>query len=67
MLQKRGEDRKAKDLLIRCMAELVARVKEDEDEEFYLKPYKVHRAAYLKLFPQGQAELIRKGLVENPR
>lgn len=67
VLQKRGEDRKAKDLLIRCMAELVARVKEDEDEEFYLKPYKIHRAAYLKLYPQGQAELIRKGLVENPR
>ncbi|MFO0978618.1 MAG: hypothetical protein U0996_19585 [Planctomycetaceae bacterium] len=68
VLQKKGEDRKAKDLLIRCMTELVERIGEQGggEAEYYLKPYQMHRAAYLRLYPQGQAELNRKGLVENP-
>ncbi|MBL8811255.1 MAG: hypothetical protein JNM43_13855 [Planctomycetaceae bacterium] len=68
VLQKKGEDRKAKDLLIQCMTELASRIREGSysDINYLLEPYQLHRAAYLRLYPQGQAELNRKGLVENP-
>lgn len=77
VLQKRGEEEKAKDLLIRCMTELAGRMKDDrvgplrqrprQNSKLFLTPYQAHRTAFLKLFPQEKAELTRRGLVENPR
>ncbi len=67
--QRRGEIDKAKELLVDCLVKLTAEARAAKYEGALLRAteqYQVHRRTYLRLFPEGAAELEAKGLPENP-
>ena len=62
---RRGETEAAKQLLIDCMQKLVAEFRESKyrsDQELFAGDFRHHRATYLRLFPDGEAELSKQGL-----
>lgn len=64
-----GEIDKARELLVDCLVKLTAEARAAKYEGALLRAteqYQVHRATYLRLFPEGAAELEAKGLPDKP-
>ena len=67
--QRRGEIDKARETLVDCLHKLAAEARSAKYEGTLLRAteqYKAQRGTYLRLFPDGAAELEAKGLPENP-
>lgn len=65
----RGELERAGDLLIDCMRKLVVEVQESKynsDRQTFAEEFKHHRSTYLRLFPQGEQQLLQLGLPVSP-
>ncbi|MFM7562122.1 MAG: hypothetical protein ACKO81_03700 [Planctomycetota bacterium] len=63
ILHRRGETQQAKELLLDCLSKQSSEARQSPHVR---KLYGVYRGTYLKLFPNGGAELEAKGLPENP-
>lgn len=69
ILHRRGETQQAKELLLDCLSKQASEARKagpPEQSAAVRKLYGVYRETYLKLFPNGGAELESKGLPENP-
>ncbi|MEW4564731.1 HEAT repeat domain-containing protein [Bremerella sp. JC770] len=65
ILHGRGETTEAHDLLIECLQETRQDFQESEflsDRQMFAESYQGHRETFLRLFPDGEAELVQKKL-----
>lgn len=66
---KRGEQERAKTLIVDCLQRLIQEIKESQyasDRQVFASEFAYHRDAYLRLFPQGPADLEKFGIPESP-
>lgn len=61
----RGDVAQARDLLADCLRKLVIEIRDSKynsDRKTFAKEFQHHRSTYLRLFPDGEAELAKLGI-----
>lgn len=61
----RGEEERARELLVDCLRKLITEIQEskyESDRQMLAGKFRHHRTTYLRLFPGGESELMELGI-----